>query len=251
VEDTGTADPRLARALAAYDGGDGSRAEALAALVTARVFVAVIATATAEETAETTGLRAESSAEMALVSILSTDGERAVPAFLDTASLKRWRLDVRPVPVAGSYLARAALEDGAAAVLLDPGGAALVVPAGDLAVLADGYVPVPGAPLAARRTTAELTDLATDPAPAFVEALRAALRPERLRAARLLSGPDGDVLGVAPRAPLDAGGLAALAERVRGRLGSALPGQGLDLAVVPPQGPGHPLLGRRFGKARR
>jgi hypothetical protein len=251
VEDTGQADPRLAQALALYDGGDASRAEALAALVTARVFVAITATSTAEETAAATGLRAESSAEMALVSILASDGERAVPAFPDTAALRRWRLDVRPVPVAGAYLARAALDDGAAAVLLDPGGAALVVRADELAVLADGYVPVAGAPLAARRTTAQLTDLATDPPRDLVEALRAALLPERLRAARLLAGPDGAVLGIAPRAALDAGQLAALAQRVQARLGAELPEQGLDVAVVPPKGPGHRLLPRRFGRTGR
>jgi hypothetical protein len=251
VEDNGDADPRLALALAAYDGGDASRSEALAALVTARVFIAITASATAEETAGATGLRSESGAEMALVSIVASDGERAVPAFLDTAALKRWRLDARPVAVTGSYLAGAALEDGAAAVLLDPAGAAVVVRADELAVLADGYVPVAGAPLAARRTTAQLTDLATDPPTALVQALRAALRPERLRAARLLAGPDGSVLGVAPRTALDATQLAALAQRVRARLGPALPVQGLDLAVVPPEGPGHPLLSRRFGRIGR
>jgi hypothetical protein len=251
VEDTGAADPRLAAALAAYGGDDPSheasaRAEVLAALVTARLFVAITATSTAEDTVAVTGLRGESGAEMALVSILSSDGERAVPAFLDTASLRRWRLDVRPVPVAGSHLAQAALGDGAAAVLLDPAGTGFVARAGELSALAAGYVPVAGAALAARRTTAQLTTLTTDPDPALVAALRAALRPERLRSARLLAGPGGIVLGIAPRNALDAGTLAALAQRVRARLGPALPREGLDVAVVPPHGPGHRVSGRRF-----
>ena len=245
MTDTGEADPRLAQALSAYDGTPRARAEALAALAGARVFIAITATSTAEHVAEATGLRAESSAEMALVSIRAGDGERALPAFTDTAALRRWRLDVRPVPVGAAYLARAALDDGAAAVLVDPGGAALVVHADELRALADGYVPVAGASLAARRTSEALTELTTPPDPGLVEALRTALKPERPRAARLLDGPGGLVLGIAPRRDLDPTGLAALAQRVMSRLGPALPAAGLDLAVVPPTGPGYPVVTRR------
>src|SRR5205085_10308410 len=108
---------------------------------------------TGVETAVETGLRKESSAEMALVSILNPAGERAIPAFPDVTSLKRWRLDVRPVPVATSYLARAALDDGAAAVLLDPSAKAVVIGGPDLQALAAGYLPVPGSTPATRVTT--------------------------------------------------------------------------------------------------
>lgn len=245
MTDDGAADPRLAAALAGDSGSAAGRAEVLAALAGARVFVAITATSTAEETASATGLRAESSAEMALVSVLASDGERAVPAFPDTSTLRRWRLDVRPVPVSGAYLARAALDDGASAVLLDPQGGAVVVRRDDLAALAAGYVPVTGSSLAVQRTGAALTEPLDPPAPAWVAALSQALRPERLRAARLLDGPHGPVLGIAPRRSLDAASLASLAERVRERLGPLLPDSGLDLAVVPTRGPGHPVLTRR------
>ncbi len=243
--DTGAADGRLARALAAYDGAAATRSEVLAALAVARVFVAITATATAEELAATTGLRSESSAEMALVSVVATDGERAVPAFADTASLRRWRLDVRPVPVAMSYLARAALDDGAVAVLLEPADAAVVIGRSELEALAAGYVPVAGARLATRQTTEPLVAPTAPPDAELIEALAAALRPERPRAARLLDGPNGPVLGFAPRRRLDAAALAALAQRVMTRLGPALPADGLDIAVVPPTGPGHPVIGGR------
>jgi hypothetical protein len=135
VTDDGTADPRLSTALQVYDGSAPARAEALAALAAARVFVAITATSTAEETTST-GLRAESSAEMALVSLVASDGERAIPAFLDAATLLGWRTRFRPVAVQGRDLARAALADGAAAVLLDPAGAAVVVRRDDLAAMA-------------------------------------------------------------------------------------------------------------------
>src|SRR3954447_8556029 len=174
VTDSGEADPRLARSLRSYDGSAASQANVLAALADARIFVAITATATGVETAAETGLRAESSAEMALVSILNAAGERAVPAFADTASLKRWRLDVRPVPVAGPYLARAALDDGATAVLLDPAAAAVVIGSADLQALAAGYLPVPGSALSTRVTAGALTGPATPPDPELISALAAA-----------------------------------------------------------------------------
>ncbi|MGB8649169.1 MAG: SseB family protein [Mycobacteriales bacterium] len=242
MTDTGGADPRLAAALES-----GDRAAVLAALVDARVFATITATATAEEAAAATGLRAESSAEMAVVLLEAPDGARALPVFSDLAALKRWRLDGRPVPLTGAEACAAALDEGAEAVVVDPAGAAVTVH--ELSALAAGWVPVEGSSLQSRTGEAELV-APTGPAPAaLVSALRSALAPERLRSARLLQGPDGWVLGVAGRAPLDPAALAALAHRVLGRLGPALPAEGLDLAQVAPRGPGEELL--RRGLLRR
>lgn len=138
MTDDGTAQPRLAAALTAYDGSARARAETLAAFAGARVFVAITAMSTAQHVESGTRLRAESSAEMALVSLVASDGERAVPAFLDVASLTGWRAAFRPVPVLGRALARAALDDGAAAVLVDPGAAGFVVRRAELAAMASG-----------------------------------------------------------------------------------------------------------------
>ena len=136
MSDDGRADAGLVAALRTYDGSSPSRFDVLAVLAGARVFVAITATSTAEHVEAGTGLRAESSAEMALVSLVASDGERAIPAFLDVAGVVGWRPGYRPVPVPGRELARAALDDGAAAVLLDPTGAALVVRRDDLVVMA-------------------------------------------------------------------------------------------------------------------
>ena len=136
MTDDGAADSRLSAALLAYNGSPRARAEALAALAGARVFVAITATSTAEHVESGTGLRAESSAEMALVALLASDGERAIPAFIDAAALADWRVDFRPVPVQAAALARAALDDGAAAVLVDPAGAAFVVRRDELTAMA-------------------------------------------------------------------------------------------------------------------
>jgi hypothetical protein len=244
VSDDGSADPRLAKALTSYDGTPATRAEVLAAVAGARLFVAITATSTAEHVEAGTGLRAESSAEMALVSLVASDGARALPAFADTAALKRWRLDVRPVPVTCEYLCRAALDDGAAAVLLDPADAAVVLREAELRSLAAGYVPVPGAAVATRRTTEALTAPAAPPDPDLIAALAVAVQPERLKAARLLDGPNGPVLGITPRKPLDAAGLASLAGRIAERLGDQLPASGVDIALVPAKGPGAPVTRR-------
>ena len=136
MSDEGGADSDLARAVQEYDGSPASRARVLAALAGARVFVAITATSTAEHVEDATGLRAESSAEMALVSLVASDGARAIPAFLDVAGPAGWRADFRPVPVLGRELARAALDDGAAAVLVDPAAAAVVVRQPELVAMA-------------------------------------------------------------------------------------------------------------------
>lgn len=235
-DDDGSADPRLVAALAS-----GARAEVLAALADARVFAAISATSTAEHTTET-GLRAESSAEMAVL-MLEADGRRALPVFLAVGDVRRWRLEARPVRLTGPQACQAALDDGAEAVVLDPSGAGFALVASEVTTLAGGWVPVEGTSLATRRAETRLAVPAQVP-PGLVEALALALRPERLRAARLLEGPDGLVLGVAPRRALRPEELAALAHRVMTRLGAALPAAGLDLAQVAARGPGVPVVRR-------
>jgi len=252
--DDGAPDPRLARALAADDGTAAGRGEVLAALAGARVFLALSAEALGTQESAAPGLRQESSARMSLLSLVSAQGARALPAFLDGHEVQRWRRDARPVPVAGPLACRTVLEDGAQALLLEPGGAAVAVRGDALRELAAGRVPVPGAPLSSRQVEALLE--AGPPAPAaLLRALSAALAPEPVAAARLLAGPDGPVLGVVPATGLSPAALAALAGRVRDRLGPALPAAGLDLAVVPGAGPGEavPLAatqGRRGWRAR-
>jgi len=248
VADTGAADARLEAAVRAWTGSrrPAALAEVHAALVTARVFAAITARATTVQHAPATGPPAESSAEMALLTLVASGGERALPVFLDATAAVGFRPAARPVPRSGQEMGRAALDDGAQALLIEPAGAALVVTGADLLDLAAGRVPVAGAALSARRTGEPLrTPTAADPE--LLAALATALRGEPVRAARLLDGPDGPVLGVVPADELDVAALAALAERVLPRLG----GHRLDLAAVPPSGPGLPVaLAPRPGRAR-
>ena len=237
--DTGRADPRLAAALEAYDATPAALGEVLAALAGARVFLALSATQTSV---------ADHGAQMSLLSVTSARGDRALPAFLDGGDVQRWRAEARPVPVEGPLACRTVLDDGAAALLLDPTGRALPVGGAALAELAAGRVPVPGAALSTRAAAVEL--VAGPPAPAaLVTALSRALGGEPVRGARLLGGPDGPVLGLVT--DLSPAELAALAARRRDRLGADLPAAGLDLAAVAPDGPGQPVPLPRRGLLRR
>ena len=243
MSDDGLADPALERALAAR-----SPAAVLGALADARVFSAVSPVVTSEEVTAG-GLRAESTAEMAVL-VLELDGARALPVFTCVPALLRWRPDARPVALSGPDACRAALDEGARALVVDPADAAWEVQEHELRALAAGYVPVVGAPLATRHARAELAPPSHPVPPELLVALERAVAGERLRAARVLEGPDGLVLGVAPRRALDAPELAALAHRVMARLGHDLPTEGLDLAQVAPDAPGVPLRTRRLRRRR-
>lgn len=238
MTDTGLADPALAAALGewAAERTPAARARVLALLSTTRVFAAVTARSTAEHVDPGTGLRAESTAEMALVTLAGSTG-RGIPVFLDVPSVTAFVEDARPVPLTVPEVCRAALDDGAAAVLVDASGAAFAVIGAELTQLAAGRTPVAGAPaLSARTATADLRHPA-QPDRALLAALARALRGEGVRA-RLLDGPDGPVLGVVgSRTPAD---LAALAARLAPRLPRPL-----DLTVVDEAGPGVEIRRRR------
>lgn len=245
MSDSGVADGRLAAALAGWTDRPGTAtvAEVCAALAGARVFAAVTATAAAG-----------SGAQMAVLTLTGSAGGRALPAFLDVEAVVRFHPGARPKALSGPGACAAAVADGAVAVLLDPPGAAFVVTGAALDDLAAGRVPIAGTSLSSRRTTATLShpDRAD---PVLLAALAQALEPESVRAARLLEGPDGPVLGLVPQDPLDAAALAGLAARLQPRLGAALPAAGLDVALVGAEGPGLPVplkaRQRRRGGLRR
>lgn len=233
--DDGRPDPQLAGAVTAWRAAPdlAARAEVLAALAGARVFLALAA-------------RAHSGgAEMALLSVARSDGARALPAFADGHAVQRWRAEARPVPVPGRQACLTALSDGAEAILLDPHDAVFVVGRQELTALAEGRVPVAGSPLSARRTRGQFGPPVERADPALLAALARALDHEPVAAARWLEGPDGPALGVVPSSPLDPAAQAGLAARVARRLGPLLPADGLDLVVVGERGPGQLLPLRR------
>jgi hypothetical protein len=125
--DDGTVHPALAEAF-----GDDTRV--LAVLGGVRVFVPVVALL-GDAPAGT-----DKEADMAAVLMTGADGRNALLAFSSVATMAAWDADARPVPVWGRAAARAALDEGASAMLLDLGSPTFtVVETADVEHLAAGH----------------------------------------------------------------------------------------------------------------
>ncbi|GGY02793.1 SseB family protein [Streptomyces minutiscleroticus] len=156
-DDDGSADPRLAAALAAWAQDRTAHEPVLAALAGARLLVPVVAVLGEVEEDEH-GLRREKTSDMA-VPTLRAGSRTALPAFTSTDSLARWDPQARPVAVPLQQALRAAAHENADTIVLDLAGPVpyeLTGPA--LRAVAEG------------RTSADPMD-----DPAVIEAVRAAL----------------------------------------------------------------------------
>ena len=103
------------------------------ALRDARLLATVVAVLDA---VDETG--ADKDSHMAVVSMVNTAGEKGLLAFTGVDSLALWNPQARPVPTYGRDAARAALDDGATAVVVDVAGPTTFVLTGSaLEVLAD------------------------------------------------------------------------------------------------------------------
>jgi len=126
-------------ALSSYAEGTGSYVDALAAVRVARLLVPVVAVL-GEVEVDPAGLTHDKTSDMATVLLQGADGRMALLAFTGIETLRAWDPSARPVPVTARTAAQAALQDGAAAVVVDVAGpATLVVEAEDLAGLAAGW----------------------------------------------------------------------------------------------------------------
>lgn len=141
--DDGAAAPEVEAALAAYARTEpAARADHLAALAVVaetRLLVPVVAMLGEVEYDER-GLAHDKSSDMATVLVTGRDGRTALLAFTSLASMRRWNSEARPVPVAAGLAATSALQDGAAALVLDIAGPVrFVISADDLDALARGW----------------------------------------------------------------------------------------------------------------
>ncbi len=227
-DDDGSADPRLAAALAAWAEDRTAVGPVLEALRGARLLVPVVAVLGEVEEDEN-GLRREKTSDMA-VPTLRAGNRTALPAFTSTDSLARWDPEARPVAVPLHQALQAAAHERADTLLLDMAGPVpfeLTGPA--LLALAEG-----------RTTTDPLTD------PAVIEAVRAAVaaEPAVIRAHLGPGQADGTLALVLDPAAAPAEAARAVARRLadddtlRARLL-----RGLDLALLPAgtTPPGEPL----------
>jgi SseB protein N-terminal domain len=137
--DDGSALAALADVLAGWAAGRATYAEALAVLAQARLLVPVVAVLGEVEYDEQ-GLAHDKTSDMATVLLQGADGRLALLAFTGTAALTAWNPEGRPVPAATATAARSALQDGAAALVVDVAGPVrFVVEGEDLERLAGGW----------------------------------------------------------------------------------------------------------------
>ena len=116
--DDGTVYPALAAAF-------GDDVQVVSVLGGVRVFVPVLALLGESPTAPGAGPGtptengSDKNADMAAVLLTGADGRRGLLAFSSVAAMQAWDPAARPVPVWGQQAARAALDEGATAILLD------------------------------------------------------------------------------------------------------------------------------------
>ena len=126
----------VAAALAAYASGTGGHADAVTALRTSRLLVPVVALLGEVEYDER-GLAHDKSSDMAAVLLTGADGRMALLAFTGTDALAAWNPEARPVAVPTAVAARAAVQERAAALVVDVAGPVpFVVEGEDLRALA-------------------------------------------------------------------------------------------------------------------
>ena len=98
-----------------------------------RLIVAIVASS-----AETGESGESGGSQMSVVSMVAADGRRGLLAFTGLDAMHRWNPHARPVPVSGSEVAQAALDDGCEAVVIDVAGpSSAVVAEPDLVELAN------------------------------------------------------------------------------------------------------------------
>jgi hypothetical protein len=187
----------------------------------------------AEEPAGPGGLRGEKSSEMALPTVIGTDGRAALPAFTCTASLARWRPQARPVPVPAAQVWRSGAQDASAVIIDIAGPVPFAVDGARLAALAQGRpAPMP------------YED------PDVIALVHAALAAEPVIAGyRLLPGEDGTDLtlclvpvpGCDPAEPGVTGAAQRACEQLLAGAGDRVR-RGVEVALLAPPGPEPPGL---------
>ncbi|MEW1955785.1 SseB family protein [Terrabacter sp. NPDC080008] len=117
--DTGEADPALVEALVAAHAEPSDEGEQVVMELAARSRWLVPVVAVAAEVDESGPHTVDTRSDMAAVTLTSPDGSRALPMFSSLESLAAWDPTARPVPVAASAAAQAAISEECQVLLVD------------------------------------------------------------------------------------------------------------------------------------
>ncbi|KRE43306.1 SseB family protein [Knoellia sp. Soil729] len=113
--DDGSAAPDVVAALTSQD-----PAALMRALHGSRLLVPIVAEPV--ETATEGGLTVDKQTDMAAVTLVAPDGERALPVFTSLASLAAWDAAARPVPVTSARAGQAAVSERCDVIVIDVAG---------------------------------------------------------------------------------------------------------------------------------
>lgn len=113
--DEGAADPALVAALATDD-----PSALLSVLASARLLVPIVAEPVETEVQD--GLTVDKQTDMAAVTLVAPDGERALPVFTSLESIAAWDPAARPVPVTSARAAQAAVSERCDVIVIDVAG---------------------------------------------------------------------------------------------------------------------------------
>lgn len=114
--DTGAPDEALHRALA----GEADDTTLMRAVEASRLLVPIVAEPTVVDTSGEHAV--EKQVDMAAVTLVAPDGQRALPVFTSTDSLTAWDPAARPVPVTSTRAAQAAISEGCDVMVVDVAG---------------------------------------------------------------------------------------------------------------------------------
>ncbi|HSO66049.1 MAG TPA: SseB family protein [Ornithinibacter sp.] len=117
-DDSGAADPALLAALATQ----GDDVTLMAAVESGRFVVPIVAEPTEVDTSGDHAV--EKQVDMAAVTLVAPDGQRALPVFTGTAALAAWDPSARPVPVTPARAGQAAVSEGCDVIVVDVAGPA-------------------------------------------------------------------------------------------------------------------------------
>lgn len=121
-EDDGRAPEALVAALEAFAGGSRGPEGVVDALRSSRLLIPLVARL-GEEGEGVEGLRADTTQELAIVTVAGPDGRTVLPVFSSVEAMRAWDASARPVPVGGRRAALAAVAEGTEVMVLDPGSA--------------------------------------------------------------------------------------------------------------------------------
>ncbi|MEU3845484.1 SseB family protein [Micrococcus terreus] len=127
--DDGTADPAWAAVLGRLAQGEADEADVVRTLSRMRVFAAVVPTVAETSEHEHSGhdhehgetLHGDKAADVALVSLQSRGGRRALPVFSSVPVLTSWNPQARPVAAWMPRACLSAVDEGNELVVVDPG----------------------------------------------------------------------------------------------------------------------------------